>query len=125
MEEGLEIDYLIDKYTSEGVERRARSIAVSGRLVVIHTSPEILVYLGEKEDHIIVDRRYCSCQGFAMRLAKPEGGVGCSHVKAARMPERRVRILELGPGEVELVTWEVLTGGFTSTLRRKIYGKRG
>ncbi|MCE4601927.1 MAG: SWIM zinc finger family protein [Desulfurococcales archaeon] len=119
----LQIDYLIDRFTSEVIGKRAKSIALSGRLVMIHESPEILVYLGEREDYVIVDKRYCSCQGFLMRLAKPEDGVGCSHVKAARMSDRRVRVKNLGPDEVETVVWEALTGGFTMSLRRKIYGR--
>lgn len=121
----LEIDELIDRFRDESVERKARAIAASGRLVRVSRRPEIIVYLGFTGDYVIVDGRYCSCPGFSRRLSRPGGGVGCSHVLAARMPGRRVREAEVGRGELARIVWQVLTGGFTLDLRRRLYTGEG
>ena len=111
------IDDMLSR-ADEGLVEKAKALASSGRFIVISGRPEILVYLGETEDHVIVDRSYCSCRGFMIRLGRPEGS-GCSHVLAVRMGLRRVRRVDVG-GMVGRIVWEVLTGGYTKTLRERI-----
>ncbi len=111
------IDDMLSR-ADEGLVEKARVLASSGRFIVISSRPEIIVYLGEMEDHVVVDRSYCSCRGFMMRLGRP-GGSGCSHVLAVRMGLRRVRSVNVG-GLVGRIVWEVLTGGYTRTLRELI-----
>ncbi len=100
---------------------KARFVAFSMRLVRISVNPPVYVYLGENGDHVLVDSSYCSCDGFLRRIG---GGLveGCSHVYAVRLAEEagRVRRAILSPEEASLVVWEVLTGGLTRTLRRKL-----
>jgi len=104
---------------------KARFVAFSMRLVKISVNPPVYVYLGENGDHVLVDSAYCSCDGFLRRIS--DGLVeGCSHVYAVRLAEEtgRVRLAILSPEEVGLVVWEVLTGGLTRTLRRKLLLER-
>ncbi len=117
---GDDIRDMIDSIHDEGVVEKARLIRSSGRFVKISGKPEIYVYLGDREDHVVVDSIYCSCTGFQTRLA--QGRPTCSHVVAVRLGLSRHRSLTLPPGDVARIVWEVLTGGLTGRLRKIIHG---
>ncbi len=120
--DGLTAELIGLEEPSEDVLRRARYIAFTKRIVLVWENPRIYVYVGEDSDHVLVDSHYCSCEGFARRLLQGSR-VACSHVYAVRIAENTGRIRRMvleDPDELALIVWEVLTGGLSPTLRRKL-----
>lgn len=122
MEGGVEvsdIESLIPEAPPPDVGRRAEWGAASGRLVRIADDPPVYVFMGEHGDHIVVGGVYCSCEAFKYSLLR--GRPGCYHVYAARLHGGLARRISAGRGEVESIIYEVVTAGFSPTLRRLIY----
>lgn len=101
----------------------------SGRL-------EIWVYMGAREDHLLVPQRvkpvgprsfslrptYCSCDGFQLRLSS-DHEVGCTHVvsfyKVARAGPLAPSV-KVSSDEMAQIIMEILTLGRSVSLRRAI-----
>ncbi|MEB3816963.1 MAG: SWIM zinc finger family protein, partial [Desulfurococcales archaeon] len=105
--------------SDSNISAKARAAAYSGRLVKIWSDPRIYVYMGDHGDHVIVDGVYCSCEAFIYSVLR--GGNPCYHVLAARMPGARVREVKVDVNDAWNIVYEVLSTGFSPTLRRLLY----
>ena len=119
-----DIESLLSYKASKAEKARARATLASGRLIVVWERPLILVFMGDHGDHVLVDSNYCSCESFYFSLLR--GTPGCYHVRAVRLaPEELVRLKRINASldDVWNIVYEVLSTGFSPTLRRLLFTK--
>ncbi len=93
------------------------------RYVRISREPEIWVYIGRNEDHVLVPRLYCSCLDFLVNVVGRRRGSPCYHLVGLELARRsgRTRDLSKKLGEkAPTIVLEVLTRGFSGALRRLV-----
>lgn len=112
-------DLLSSEPPDPEIARRARALVALRRLVRIWSDPPIYVSMGEHGDYIVVDAVFCSCEAFERSLRR---GGGCYHVWAARLYADEAPGIELPPEQAWSVIYEVVTTGFSYTLRRILFG---
>lgn len=90
------------------------------KFILIWEDPEIVVYMGESRDYVIVNRSYCSCPQFTLRLRRGEGA--CKHLNALKsLPRASIKKLELDKNGVVSVVSEIISTGFSALLRKRLF----
>ncbi len=114
---------------SEGLSinsvKKAFSAALSGRIIRIYGEPEILVFMGDVEDHVLVRDFYCNCKDFQINALIQKKRKACYHLLAACIASEKNKIAFFSFDEVlaRLIVREIISNGKTITLRRIL--KRG
>ncbi|MCE4604910.1 MAG: SWIM zinc finger family protein [Aeropyrum sp.] len=87
---------------------------------VDHGSSSIWVYIGDREDYVLLEGLYCSCPSFAASLRK--GGWGCKHLAGLKAAVRlgRFRSVEATPSEAVEMAVEAISAGIAVSLRRRL-----
>lgn len=122
------------------VMAEARELALSSRFVKVRSGKlEVWVYLGPREDHLLVaaghpkemgkaaeEPVYCSCEAFQLRFISEERSLACKHVHALRLVLRGLAThaeVELkDPGQLAEIINEVIDIGRSVTLRKVLSG---
>ncbi len=113
---------LSDEQYVEKFEHPRIAEALQGtRYVRISLSPEMWVYLGRKEDHVLVPRLYCSCLDFLVNVVGRRRKSPCYHLAGLELARKLGRTRDLsslaGPRAPRIVL-EILEHGFSGELRR-------
>ncbi|MGC9210154.1 MAG: hypothetical protein ACP5FT_02680 [Acidilobus sp.] len=116
--------------------QEALGLALLSRFVKVRSGElEVWVYMGLREDHLLVASRpsrshraaaeepiYCSCESFQIRFLSEERSLGCKHTEGLRLvlrgqaPYSEVSVRD--PSELLAIINEVLDQGRSPTLRR-------
>jgi len=114
---------------SEGLSinsiKKALSAAMSGKILRIYEKPEILVFLGDVEDHVLVGEFYCNCKDFQINVLIQKKRKACYHLLSACIAgeKNKISFFSLDDVLARLIVKEIISNGKTITLRRII--KRG
>lgn len=115
---------LSDERYVESFEHPRIAEALQGtRYARISVHPEVWVYLGGKEDHVLIPRLYCSCLDFLVNVVGRRRGSPCYHLVGLELARKLGRTRDLsslaGPKAPRIVL-EILEHGFSGEVRRLV-----
>ena len=99
--------------------------ALAGRrFVKIHANPDIFIYLGLDEDHVLVKDTYCSCNGFFIQVLGEGRKKHCSHLAALHNIGKDYIDLShvYDIDELFTIILEVFYSNRSKSLRQIVYG---
>ncbi len=105
---------------SESVSK-ALAAANEGRIIRISVNPEIVIFVGEKQDYVIVPQNYCSCKDYLLNVVIRRRRRSCYHILAYCIALRIGRVREIVTQEYgvkTLIVRETITLGKSPTLRK-------
>ncbi len=113
---------LSDEQYVEGFQHPRIAEALQGtRYIRISVHPEAWVYLGRREDHVLVPRLYCSCLDFLVNVVGRRRKSPCYHLVGLELARKLGRVKDLsslaGP-QAPKIMLEILEHGFSRELRR-------
>lgn len=113
----------LEEDASRGVEARSVLPLVYERRFVRLKTPggrDIWVYMGPRSDYVIIPGTYCSCMDFSVRVVSRSSYPYCKHLLGLEVALRRnlYRDLEVGESDAVGIVREILSQGFSRTLRR-------
>ncbi len=68
--------------------KKALASARSGRLFLIWKRPEIMIFVGEERDHLLVPPVFCDCMDYLMNVVMKRQRKYCYHMLSACIAEK-------------------------------------
>ncbi len=81
------------------------------------------IYLGHREDHIVIPKTYCTCKNFNIGVMTRKQLLSCKHLIVQWIAERnnRYRTLRINIDDYRKIIKEILEIGISPTIRKLLY----
>lgn len=118
-----DIGKAIEKALSEGYKHPKLAEAITGtRFIKVNVDGKTLIwiFMGRREDHIIIPRTYCSCKDFIIHVLSQRRKLFCYHLVGQVIAEREKKYREVNVDlkTCSIIVDEILDKGISVTLRR-------
>ncbi|AFH42849.1 hypothetical protein IOK49_06095 [Fervidicoccus fontis] len=105
----------------ESSKGKALVKALEKKIVIISRNPLIAVFLGDKEDHILIPYSFCSCTDFSLNVIYREKRQNCYHLYSYCLAEKMGLITEKiinEPTVLFLIIKDIFENGKSKLLRK-------